>query len=369
MGMATDDAPHSRTGAPIDGPRTCGPDEVQAVIRLVDAAMREGSDQTLRADYPLVYSDGNLENVSVLAADGRIVSTAPVLPRRVSGDGFAFGLGVISPTATDPAYQHRGFGAACVGRCVERMDALGLPLSVLWTRVETFPFYELHGWQAVARYGATYRVGRNEAAAFAGAGGAIGRGASSNGLRIARLDEDAERLGDVLRLRGDRPGVERTLDEAAALFSLPRMTTWLALEPDGRTAAYVVESHAVNRPGILEAGGDDRAIAHLVADVLGALAPRETIGLSTGFAPDPLAAVAESALPGVRPQPDAGNMMVRLNDPAAFLRSMRPWLARAVPRDLEAFSVHVTDAGVTISIERRPFDSRSGRERSRATSS
>src|SRR5580765_5081180 len=100
--------------------------------------MRQNSDQTMRTDYPLVYRDANLPNVQVVLVDGRPVATAPVLPKRVAGDGFAFGMGVISPTATDPAHQHHGYGSRCVASCVGRMEALGLELAVLWTAVATF---------------------------------------------------------------------------------------------------------------------------------------------------------------------------------------------------------------------------------------
>ena len=112
------------TAAGVEGPRGCREVEVPQVIGLVDAAMRQGSDQTMRTDYPLVYARGNLPNVEVVLVDGRAVATAPVLPRRVEGDGFAFGMGVISPTATDPAHQHRGYGSACVAACVSRMAEL-----------------------------------------------------------------------------------------------------------------------------------------------------------------------------------------------------------------------------------------------------
>src|SRR3990172_3368747 len=150
----------------IEGPRGCRPDDLDGVTGLVDFAMRQGSTQTMRTDYPLVYAEGNLPNISVVLEDGRAVATAPVLARRVVGDGLDFGLGVISPTATNPAHQHRGYGSRCVARCVERMAALGLELSVLWTVVATFPFYELNGWQAVERYGRSYRLSAGDAGRF-----------------------------------------------------------------------------------------------------------------------------------------------------------------------------------------------------------
>ena len=328
----------------VEGPRGCRPDDLAGVIGLVDGAMRQGSDQTMLTDYPLVYATANLPNVQVVLVDGRPAATAPVLPKRIEGDGFAFGLGVISPTATDPASQHRGYGSACVAACVARMDTMGLELSVLWTDVATFPFYELNDWQAVERYGGACRLDRDAARQFDAWTGPA-----------TRLAEDPRRLAGVLALHlAEGPGVMRTLPEAAALFTLPKMTTWLALDGD-QVAAYLVESRATNKPGLLEAGGEPGAISGLVGRVLANLGPGQSIDLHAGFAPDGLPGVVAAALPGMAPAPYEGNVMLRLNDPAGFLRGIRGWLAALRPADRRSVSVRVTDAEVTVSLEWRPF--------------
>jgi GNAT superfamily N-acetyltransferase len=328
----------------VEGPRGCRPAELAGVIGLVDAAMRQGSPQTMLTDYPLVYAPANLPNVQVVLVDGRPVATAPVLPRRVEGDGFGFGLGVISPTATDPAHQHRGHGSACVAECVRRMEGLGLELSVLWTQVATFPFYDLNGWQAVERYGGSYRLTREDAGRFGAWTGTIGS-----------LAEHPGRLSEVLAHHvAAGPGIVRTPADAAALFSLPKMTTWLALSGD-RVHAYLIESRATNKPGLLEAAGDPAAIAGLVRHVLERLPADASVDLQLDFAPDGLAGVARAALEDRTPAPFEGNMMLRLNDPTGFLRGIRGWLAGLRPADRRSVSIHVADADVTVSLEWRAF--------------
>ena len=326
-----------------------GPTSCRAVIRLVDAAMRQGSTQTMLTDYPLVYAPGNLDNVQVILLDGRPIATAPVLPRYVEGDGFGFGLGVISPTATDPAHQHHGHGSACVAACVRRMEDLGLELSVLWTQVATFPFYERNGWQAVARPGGTHALTRDDAARFARWTGTI-----------ARLADHPERIADVVALhRAAGHGVTRSLSEAAALHSLPGMTTWLAMD-GARVAATLVDSQAGNKPGLLEAAGDEAAASGLIRHVLQRLAAGTSVALHVGFAPDALDGAARSVLPGRVPAPLPGNLMARLNDPAAFLRRIRGWLEGHTPATRRSASVHVVDAGLTISLVRVRLRPRTG---------
>ena len=161
----------------------------------------------MRTDYPLVYAPGNLVNVQVILDRGRSVATAPVLPRRMHGDGFSFGVGVISPTATHPDHQHRGHGSACVAACVDRMAVLGVELSVLWTQVATFPFYERNGWQAVARAGGSVRLTAEDATRF-------GRWSGS----IARLANVPDRLAEVAALH---EAARRALNDTGEHQTIP----------------------------------------------------------------------------------------------------------------------------------------------------
>jgi hypothetical protein len=330
----------------VEGPRGLDPavpTELDQVIALVDAAMRKGSDQTMRSDYPLVYAPSNLVNVQAVFVDEVARATAPVLPKRVVGDGIDVGLGIISPTATDPPFQHRRYGARCVAACVGRMSAMDLPLSALWTMVATFPFYELNGWQAVERFGGAYPLTRVEAERFPAWSG-----------RVIALRDAPDRLGEVLALHdaaGDR--IERTREQAAALFALPKMSTWLALAADGSVAGYLLDSRAINKPGLLEAAGDPMAIEGLIRAVLDGLADGATIDLQVGYAPDPLPSIATARLGDRAVVPSSGNMMLRLNDPLGFLRGVRGWLAANRPADARSVSIRVTDADQTIGFEWR----------------
>ena len=74
----------------IDGPRACEKTELPEVIALVDGALREGIDQSILTDYPLVYLDKNLENIRILKVGGEIAAVVPVLPRTVVINDFQF---------------------------------------------------------------------------------------------------------------------------------------------------------------------------------------------------------------------------------------------------------------------------------------
>src|SRR5260370_40250375 len=131
----------------IDGPRGCTKAELHEVIALVDKEMRQGTDQSMLTDYPLVYLDKNLENIRILKVDGEAAAEVPILPKIVVMEDFRFNIGNISPTATASQHRMKGYGLQCVNSCVQRMNQIGCELSVLWTGVPIFPFYEKAGFQ------------------------------------------------------------------------------------------------------------------------------------------------------------------------------------------------------------------------------
>jgi GNAT superfamily N-acetyltransferase len=324
----------------VDGPRACLPGELPQVIGLVDAAMRAGSDQTMLTDYPLVYAAGNLENVRVVGMGERLVATCPVLPRLIRGDGYDYRLGVISPTATDPGHRHRGYGERCVASCVERMDRLGIEISVLWTMVATFPFYERNGYQAVRPDLEVLQLSSADAGRFR-----PGRD------DIVDLDPgDAGRLAQVRALHeADGPGVLRALGEYAPLFSLPKMRTLLAIR-DGQVTAYLVDSRAINKPGLIEGGGSTESLEGLVERALRSSEPGRTVAvplLRTGHA---LRMLIEARLPERTPA-GGGNTMVRINAPRAFFHAISGWLVRRAGGASRSLSIEIADAGEVVSLD------------------
>jgi predicted N-acetyltransferase YhbS len=312
----------------IDGPRPATPSDLDAVIALVDATLRAGSDQSMRTDYPLVYRRGNLHNVRVLRVDGELVSVVPVLPRHIRLGTVELELGVISPTATDPAHRHRGYASRCLASCIDAMRAEGCALSVLWTLVETFPFYERAGYHPVRGQAFTYRLDPSDASRFPRDPGVV--------VTVLEYGDTAslETIRDLHEHDGDGDGIRRTRSEYPALLSLPRMHTLLATR-GRRLAGYLVVSRAINKPGLLEAGGDPAAIETLVNEAL--------VRMDAGTALDAPGTLATSGLSTVLDRRVASRrtavldgMMIRINDLPAVLRAVaRPAAGGSATPDIE----------------------------------
>jgi predicted N-acetyltransferase YhbS len=310
--VALDGRPVSSRATDPDAPRPATIADVPEVIALVDAEMRAGTDQSLLTDYPLVYAAANLHNVRIIRVDGELASVVPVLPRRIRLGAAELGIGVISPTATAPAHRHRGYASQCLASCLDAMREADCALSVLWTRVETFPFYERAGYRAVASQGYRYHLEPRDAALFE---------ADPSVEVVALGPADAHALDAIRRMHErDGDGIHRKREEYGPLFSLPKMRTLLARR-DRRPVGYVVVSAAVNKPGLIEAGGDIPAIEVLVSRALADLPAGGRIDAHANRGPTTLSIVLDRRVPFRRSVIEDG-MMLRINDVARVLRAL-----------------------------------------------
>jgi hypothetical protein len=323
----------------IDGPRACTKAELPEVIALVDSALgRAGTGQTLLTDYPLVYEDENLENVRILRVNGELASVVPFIPWPVVMDGCRFTVCIISPTATAVPHRKKGYGLRCLDDCIERMEAMGCEISILRTKVETFPFYGSGDYQGVRNQAWVYRCTREDAKLFA-----------DHGEELALYDPATRRHLDAIQAMHDREktGVRRSASRYPGLFSLPKMKTLLALR-DRLPVAYLLVSRAVNMPGLVEAGGDEAAVETLVHRALAELGEADAQNAHANLTESVLGNLLERKLPGRR-QPTSENRMVRINRPSAFLFEIAREVERRNQGVEKTFSLTV--GGETIGFE------------------
>lgn len=326
-------------------PQPCSPEDLPSMIALVDSIMRAGSDQSMLTDYPLVYRVANLKNVRIIKSASastaqerpNVVAVVPFIRRPMTMAGCHFSIGIISPTATHPDHRHKGYGLACLHSGLEQMAVDDIDLSVLWTREATFPFYEHAGYQAVRTQSTLYRCTKADAALF-----------RDYGHPVVLYDSAVpHHLAAIGQLHAqESAGVIRQADEMAALFTLPKMKTLLALD-GARVIAYLVVSLASNKFGLIEGGGAEHGLQTLLHHALRQWTGAEPIPVYGYLTPSVLGDLLERTLPERR-EPRASNMMIRINQVRPFLEKIKPWLAQKGNAREDAFSIHVADTNETI---------------------
>ena len=327
----------------VDGPRACAPADLEDALALINRVFREGTDQDVRTDYPLVYNPSAMHLERIIRVDGELVAHVPVAPRGVVSGGDSFTAAMISATVTHPDHRHRGYGSACLMSCIRTMDEEGWPVSVLWTMEQTFPFYQQAGYEAVASQGWVYSVGPEDLD-------------SRQGGRFGVVEYDSaypNHLDAIMRMHEAEPlRIARSRSDYEALFSLPRVSTFLATD-DGGFAGYLMYGESTNKPGLIEAGGPVEAVESLAAHVVRRVG--SDMQVITPLTPTALGSLCESRLSGTR-QPveraaGVGNQMHRINSLEGLLRSIRGHLGARSEGHSGQVSLVCTDSGEAVTLD------------------
>ena len=300
----------------IDGPRACRASEFEEVIALINQVFRAGTNQDIRTDYPLVFNHSKMEYMRILKVDGVVVAHVPVWLREAVVGDDRLRIGIICPTVTHPDYRRRGYATLCLQDCIRIMEEEGSPVSVLWTLEATFPFYQQSGWEAVGSQGWLYQLRTEEHEFF-----------ESGPFGIVQYDpKNADSFNAMMNFHNAAPHrIARSIEEYRALFSLPQTTTFLAMN-GGEMVAYLMFGEGVNKPGLIEGGGDVEGLETLVRHVLLERAADSEIQVLLPLIPSSLGQLIEEKKPGSgRPIEEAkgvGYQMMRVNSLEKLLRQI-----------------------------------------------
>jgi GNAT superfamily N-acetyltransferase len=338
---------------PIEGPRGCTRAELPELVELINDIFRSGIDQNVLTDYPLVYREKNLPNLRLVKSRGQIVSKVAFVPWSVDHEGCRFRIGIVSLVGTHPEHRHKGYGLRCMESAITCMNEQDIALSVLWTVVPTFEFYNHVRYQAVSQQGWTYSLSHADAAIF-----------KNHGETIETYDPDSRsHLQDIQGLRESHtPGIQRDHSQTAALLALGRQKTIVA-RCDNRVTAYLTVSLSANKPGIIEAVGDAKSIETLVHHALSTTSEDDMRTMKTfvhRYA-DPLGDLLNRKLVERPETSKEDQMMMRINNVSGFFGAIQPWLKRQNGSRVRSFSLGV-DSEI-ISLDFTPEDLSLGSER------
>ncbi|MCK5735363.1 MAG: hypothetical protein KAH21_02750, partial [Spirochaetaceae bacterium] len=134
------------------------------------------------------------------------------------------------------------------------------------------------------------------------------------------------------------------------LFNLPKSTTLIALR-NNKPVGYLMVSRSINKPGLVEAGGEKTAVETLIHKVLSGLEGEKKMTVYDNLTPTVLGALFEEKLPERRYSITATGMMIRINNLFSLMKSLIPHLERANAGAKRAFSLGITDSAELISFK------------------
>ena len=290
----------------MEGPRACTAEDFEETMALLNSIFRAGSDQRLQTDYPLIFRPSRFEYMRIIKEDGKVVAHVPVAPREVIVNDDRLTVGIISPTGTHPDYRHRGHGTRCLRDCLRIMNENDWPVSVLWTREATFPFYQNSGYEAVGQQARGYLLNPSDYEVFR-------RGAYDISLYNPN---NPDHLDSIIEIHEAEPlRIGRTREEYEHLLNLHKMSTLLT-EDNGRIVAYLAVTRANNKPGIVEGGGEAGALEALYHQALLLRGNDDSAHAVAPLNPTSFGDVLEARKPGTSvldTESDIGFQMMRVN--------------------------------------------------------
>ena len=187
------------------------------------------------------------------------------------------------------------------------------PVSVLWTREATFPFYQNSGYEPVGPQARGYPLNLSEYEIVPK------RGTYDISLYNPR---NPDHLDAVMAIHEDEPlRIGRTRDDYEHYFNLHKMSTLLAHE-NGRIAAYLMLARGRNKPGFVEGGGDAVALEALYHQALVLGTAGDSAYAVAPLNPTSFGDVLEARKPGTSvldTESDIGFQMMRVNSLSSLI--------------------------------------------------
>ncbi len=235
-----------------DEPRAPRADEFDELVAQVNGVMREevGAAPTYGEEWPRIYCLENLENLRVIRADGRIVSSAAIYPHDVRFGDARLRIGGVTGVATDAAYRRRGYGTRVMQACIERLAELRCHLSLLGSGVPSW--YRKLGWE-YAGMERSYRFSRGNRHLLPPDPGLVMREVEDGDFEALAAIHAARKLGGV-----------RSAGLLRAMWSpKPGAAVWVALM-SGEVGAYL----RVRGTSVTEYGGPANLVLSMVSRLL-----------------------------------------------------------------------------------------------------
>ena len=111
----------------MDGPRPCLPDELPELIAAANQVFRPSGGDMAR-DYPLLFSEANAVNLTVVRDAAGIVAHAGLCLRRALLHGVSVAVAAVGAVFTRESMRGRGLGSAVVAGALDQARATGSDL-------------------------------------------------------------------------------------------------------------------------------------------------------------------------------------------------------------------------------------------------
>ncbi len=222
----------------MEGPRAPLQTELQSVVRFLDSHLRSEVKWSVTSEYPMAFSEGNLNNIRIITENDEVLSHAVLRPVIMKTPAGLFKVGAIGSVVTSTDHRGQGLSTKTLESCLDAARLQGCDFAILWTNL--YDFYRRLGFELA---GTEMSV-------------VIDQELPLPASNLKFMDTSKVDPVPLHRLYSQHSiSSMRTLEETRRYLQIPNMRIYTAWDERGVLKAYAIEGKGADLNGYLHEWG------------------------------------------------------------------------------------------------------------------
>ncbi len=258
----------------MEGPRPPHESEFPNVVKFLDSQLRPNESWSIASEYPIAFSESNLNNIRIITERDQVVSHAVFRPMIIKTPSAVLKVAGIGSVVTSTGRRNEGLSTKTIQSCLEAAQSLGCDFAILWTNI--YDFYRRFGFELA---GTEISLLLDHEIPI-----------SDQNLKI--IEGNKVSAEAIQRLYNQHTVTTvRTLEDIRKYLQIPNSRIYTAWGSDGQLRAYAIEGKGADLNGYIhEWGGGVSALIPLFAHIrrtqgrpITVIAPRHSQNLIRHF--------------------------------------------------------------------------------------
>ena len=233
-------------------PRAPHPSELKGLVHFLNQELRHHCDWSIQQEYPSVFSQKNLHNLTIIADDDKILShaaTTHLILKNVVGIFKAVALGSV---VTNQSSRRQGYSSKVIETTLQKATASGADFAILWA--EIYDFYRKLDFELAGQEN-NFLIEPSKLQSITSTH-RVHKGANVDPAAILRL------------YMKHTVGAVRTLEDIREYLKIPNSNVYTLWDKSNQLKAYLVEGKGADLSKYVhEWGGDVDCILELLKHV------------------------------------------------------------------------------------------------------
>lgn len=235
----------------MEGPRPPHESEFPSVVKFLDSQLRPNENWSITSEYPIAFSEANLNNIRIITERDQVLSHAVFRPMIIKTPSAIFKVAGIGSVVTSTGRRNEGLSSKTIQSCLEAAQAHGCDFAILWTNI--YDFYRRFGFELA---GTELSI-------------LLDRELPIHDPNLKIIEGNKVSADAIHRLYNQHTVTSlRSVEETRKYLQIPNSRVYTAWGSDGQLRAYAIEGKGADLNGYIhEWGGGLSALMPLFAHI------------------------------------------------------------------------------------------------------